>query len=138
MAFTLSSELISVHSIKLENACFNFYSLLQNKFYLRITGINWHLTLFVPAIQCPTLLYIILRFYWSYFLIFSNTGKCLPYKLVLVEFKLVSALFCFQDAVAIVQDISDAEAASRKLIQEAYGRGSSDNITCVVVRFENP
>ncbi|CAK9164916.1 unnamed protein product [Ilex paraguariensis] len=43
-----------------------------------------------------------------------------------------------KDAVAIVQDISDAEAASRKLIQEAYGRGSSDNITCVVVRFENP
>ncbi|PIA28526.1 hypothetical protein AQUCO_06900060v1 [Aquilegia coerulea] len=41
------------------------------------------------------------------------------------------------DAVALVQDISDAEAASRKLVQEAYGRGSSDNITCVVVRFEN-
>lgn len=41
-----------------------------------------------------------------------------------------------QDAVTIVQDIKDAEAASRKLIQEAYARGSSDNITCVVVRFE--
>ncbi|KAI8531425.1 hypothetical protein RHMOL_Rhmol11G0135900 [Rhododendron molle] len=41
-----------------------------------------------------------------------------------------------KDAVTIVQDIKDAEAASRKLIQEAYARGSSDNITCVVVRFE--
>ncbi|CAK7346864.1 unnamed protein product [Dovyalis caffra] len=42
-----------------------------------------------------------------------------------------------KDAVALVQDITDAEAASRKLIQEAYARGSSDNITCVVVRFDN-
>ncbi|XP_015575386.1 probable protein phosphatase 2C 11 [Ricinus communis] len=42
-----------------------------------------------------------------------------------------------QDAVALVRDIADAEAASRKLIQEAYARGSSDNITCVVVRFDN-
>ncbi|OAY58378.1 probable protein phosphatase 2C 11 isoform X1 [Manihot esculenta] len=41
------------------------------------------------------------------------------------------------DAVALVQDITDAEAASRKLIQEAYARGSSDNITCIVVRFDN-
>ncbi|KAB5568523.1 hypothetical protein DKX38_002316 [Salix brachista] len=42
-----------------------------------------------------------------------------------------------KDAVALVQDITDAEAASRKLIQEAYALGSTDNITCVVVRFEN-
>lgn len=42
-----------------------------------------------------------------------------------------------KDAVDIVQDIMNAEAASRKLIEEAYARGSSDNITCVVVRFEN-
>lgn len=41
-----------------------------------------------------------------------------------------------QDAVDVVQEIADAEAAARKLIQEAYARGSSDNITCVVVRFE--
>ncbi|XP_031259139.1 probable protein phosphatase 2C 11 isoform X2 [Pistacia vera] len=41
-----------------------------------------------------------------------------------------------QDAVDVVQEITDAEAAARKLIQEAYARGSSDNITCVVVRFE--
>ena len=42
-----------------------------------------------------------------------------------------------QDAVSIVQDIKDAEVASRKLTEEAYARGSSDNITCLVVRFEN-
>lgn len=41
-----------------------------------------------------------------------------------------------QEAVGLVQNINDAETASRKLIQEAYARGSSDNITCVVVRFE--
>ncbi|XP_010999843.1 PREDICTED: probable protein phosphatase 2C 11 isoform X1 [Populus euphratica] len=42
-----------------------------------------------------------------------------------------------KDAVALVQGIADAEAAARKLIQEAYARGSHDNITCVVVRFDN-
>ncbi|XP_021818907.1 probable protein phosphatase 2C 11 [Prunus avium] len=41
-----------------------------------------------------------------------------------------------KDAVALVQDIADAEEASRKLIQEAFARGSSDNITCVVVQFD--
>lgn len=41
-----------------------------------------------------------------------------------------------KDAVGIVQEISDAEAASRKLVQESYARGSSDNITCIVVRFD--
>ncbi|CAH8254636.1 unnamed protein product [Arabidopsis lyrata] len=41
-----------------------------------------------------------------------------------------------KDAVAIARDISDAEAAARKLVQEAYARGSFDNITCIVVRFE--
>ncbi|KAE8683444.1 putative protein phosphatase 2C 11 [Hibiscus syriacus] len=43
-----------------------------------------------------------------------------------------------QDAVASVQDVTDAEAAARKLIKEAYARGSSDNITCIVVRFDSP
>lgn len=43
-----------------------------------------------------------------------------------------------QDAVEIVQSISDAETASRKLIHEAYTRGSGDNITCIVVLFNNP
>ncbi|OMO57172.1 phosphatase 2C (PP2C)-like protein [Corchorus olitorius] len=42
-----------------------------------------------------------------------------------------------KDAVALVQDVTDAEAAARKLIKEAYSRGSSDNITCVVVRFDS-
>ncbi|KAM7514734.1 hypothetical protein LguiA_004317 [Lonicera macranthoides] len=41
-----------------------------------------------------------------------------------------------KDAVAMVKEITDAEAAARKLIEEAYAKGSSDNITCVVVRFE--
>lgn len=40
-----------------------------------------------------------------------------------------------EEAVAMVHHIQDAEVASRKLIQEAYARGSSDNITCVIVRF---
>ncbi|KAJ6817181.1 putative protein phosphatase 2C 11 [Iris pallida] len=41
------------------------------------------------------------------------------------------------DAVGIVSGISDAEASARKLTEEAYARGSSDNITCVVVRFDD-
>ncbi|KAL9250351.1 putative protein phosphatase 2C 11 [Drosera capensis] len=41
-----------------------------------------------------------------------------------------------KDAVSIVQKINDAEAASRKLTEEAYARGSSDSITCLVVRFD--
>ena len=36
----------------------------------------------------------------------------------------------------MVQNFTDAEVASRELIKEAYTRGSSDNITCVVVRFD--
>ncbi|KAF7811374.1 3-ketoacyl-CoA synthase 19-like [Senna tora] len=43
--------------------------------------------------------------------------------------------FC-DEAVSLVQNITDAEVASRELIKEAYKRGSSDNITCVVVRFD--
>ncbi|KAJ0976820.1 hypothetical protein J5N97_012294 [Dioscorea zingiberensis] len=43
-----------------------------------------------------------------------------------------------EDAVEIVQAISDAETASRKLIHEAYTRGSGDNITCIIVQFNNP
>ncbi|KAH9604171.1 hypothetical protein KSS87_004587 [Heliosperma pusillum] len=41
-----------------------------------------------------------------------------------------------KDAVSIVQDIKDSEQASRKLTAEAFARGSADNITCLVVRFE--
>ncbi|XLR18160.1 hypothetical protein HN51_064930 [Arachis hypogaea] len=39
------------------------------------------------------------------------------------------------EAVAIIKKIDDAEKAAKKLMQEAYQRGSSDNTTCVVVRF---
>ena len=31
--------------------------------------------------------------------------------------------------------VQDAEKAARKLTDEAYCRGSNDNISCVVVRF---
>jgi protein phosphatase 1L len=40
-----------------------------------------------------------------------------------------------KDAVNLVKEIPDAEEASRRLVEEAYARGSSDNITCLVVRF---
>ncbi|KAM7253317.1 hypothetical protein ACFE04_025935 [Oxalis oulophora] len=40
-----------------------------------------------------------------------------------------------KEAVDLVQEETDAEAASRKLTNEAYARGSCDNITCIVVRF---
>ncbi|KAG6485204.1 probable protein phosphatase 2C 45 isoform X1 [Zingiber officinale] len=40
-----------------------------------------------------------------------------------------------EDAVAMVQSIEEPEQAARKLMQEAYQRGSADNITCIVVRF---
>lgn len=35
----------------------------------------------------------------------------------------------------MVKPILDSEEAAKKLMQEAYQRGSADNITCVVVRF---
>lgn len=40
-----------------------------------------------------------------------------------------------QEAVEMVKPFEDPEQASKKLLQEAYQRGSADNITCVVVRF---
>ncbi|GMH07957.1 hypothetical protein Nepgr_009797 [Nepenthes gracilis] len=40
-----------------------------------------------------------------------------------------------EDAVAMIKSEQDPEAAAKKLMQEAYQRGSADNITCVVVRF---
>ncbi|XP_030448857.1 probable protein phosphatase 2C 59 [Syzygium oleosum] len=40
-----------------------------------------------------------------------------------------------EEAVAMIKPIEDAEAAAKRLMQEAYQRGSADNITCVVVRF---
>eukprot|EP00245_Coleochaete_scutata_P000991 TRINITY_DN11216_c0_g1_i1.p1 TRINITY_DN11216_c0_g1~~TRINITY_DN11216_c0_g1_i1.p1 ORF type:complete len:280 (+),score=49.72 TRINITY_DN11216_c0_g1_i1:261-1100(+) len=40
-----------------------------------------------------------------------------------------------QDAVSIGQSLSDPQEVARKLTEEAYRRGSADNITCVVIRF---
>lgn len=42
---------------------------------------------------------------------------------------------CRQDAVAIVKDIAEADKAARRLVVEAYQRGSNDNISCVVLKF---
>lgn len=40
-----------------------------------------------------------------------------------------------QEAVGMVKPIQDPEEAAKRLMQEAYQRGSADNITIVVVRF---
>ncbi|RVW70868.1 putative protein phosphatase 2C 59 [Vitis vinifera] len=40
-----------------------------------------------------------------------------------------------EEAVAMIKPIPDPEEAAKRLMQEAYQRGSADNITCVVVRF---
>jgi serine/threonine protein phosphatase PrpC len=40
-----------------------------------------------------------------------------------------------QEAVAMVRPIEDPEQAAEKLLLEAFKRGSSDNITVVIVRF---
>ncbi|XP_064953763.1 probable protein phosphatase 2C 59 [Musa acuminata AAA Group] len=40
-----------------------------------------------------------------------------------------------EEVVAIVKPLQDPEQAAKKLLQEAYQRGSSDNIACVVVQF---
>lgn len=40
-----------------------------------------------------------------------------------------------QEAVSMVKPIQDPEEAAKRLMQEAYQRGSADNITIVVVRF---
>lgn len=42
-----------------------------------------------------------------------------------------------QDAVAMIQSTEDPELAAKKLTEEAYRKGSADNITCVVVRFNH-
>jgi protein phosphatase 1L len=42
-----------------------------------------------------------------------------------------------QEAVSMVKSIEDAEEAANKLTVEAYRRGSADNITCVIVRFNH-
>ncbi len=40
-----------------------------------------------------------------------------------------------QEAVDMTKPVDDPEQAAKRLLQEAYQRGSADNITCVVVRF---
>ena len=39
-----------------------------------------------------------------------------------------------QRPLCCLQNIPDAEAAARKLTDEAFSRGSNDNISCVVVK----
>lgn len=41
-----------------------------------------------------------------------------------------------QDAITLIKDIKDAEAAAKKLTEEAFSRGSNDNISCIVLRFK--
>ncbi|XP_062232272.1 probable protein phosphatase 2C 52 isoform X2 [Phragmites australis] len=41
-----------------------------------------------------------------------------------------------EDAVSLVKMEEEPEAAARKLTETAFSRGSSDNITCIVVKFQ--
>ncbi|CAN8229773.1 unnamed protein product [Cochlearia groenlandica] len=40
-----------------------------------------------------------------------------------------------EEAVGMIKTIEDPEESAKRLMMEAYQRGSADNITCVVVRF---
>ncbi len=40
-----------------------------------------------------------------------------------------------QDAVTMAEYMPDAEKAANRLVEEAYRRGSLDDVTCVIVRF---
>jgi len=42
-----------------------------------------------------------------------------------------------EDAVSLVKMEEEPEAAARKLTETAFSRGSSDNITCIVVKFQH-
>jgi protein phosphatase 1L len=42
-----------------------------------------------------------------------------------------------QDAVSLVKIEEEPEAAARKLTETAFSRGSGDNITCIVVKFQH-
>ncbi|CAL4895132.1 unnamed protein product [Urochloa decumbens] len=42
-----------------------------------------------------------------------------------------------EDAVALVKMEEEPEAAARKLTETAFSRGSGDNITCIVVKFQH-
>lgn len=38
--------------------------------------------------------------------------------------------------VSCIGPLQDAEMAAKKLTDEAYTRGSNDNISCIVIRFK--
>ncbi|PNW75498.1 hypothetical protein CHLRE_12g529150v5 [Chlamydomonas reinhardtii] len=40
-----------------------------------------------------------------------------------------------QEAVTLVREEKDPETAAKRLTEEAYTRGSNDNISCVIIRF---
>lgn len=42
-----------------------------------------------------------------------------------------------EDAISLAQTEEEPEAAARKLTETAFTRGSADNITCIVVRFNH-
>lgn len=44
-------------------------------------------------------------------------------------------MFALQDAISLIRDVSCAEKAAKRLAEEAYQRGSNDNISCVVLKF---
>ncbi|GAX74792.1 hypothetical protein CEUSTIGMA_g2239.t1 [Chlamydomonas eustigma] len=46
-------------------------------------------------------------------------------------------VFTNEDAVALARSIEDPEQAAKKLTEEAYSRGSMDNITCIVIKFKH-
>ncbi|KAE9454111.1 hypothetical protein C3L33_13972, partial [Rhododendron williamsianum] len=52
-----------------------------------------------------------------------------------LEFLILASDGLWDEAVAIVKPIQEPEDAAKRLMQEAYQRGSGDNITIVVVRF---
>mmetsp|Transcript_26289 Transcript_26289/g.78076 ORF Transcript_26289/g.78076 Transcript_26289/m.78076 type:complete len:292 (-) Transcript_26289:191-1066(-) len=42
-----------------------------------------------------------------------------------------------EDSIALIRDIKDEpEKAAKRLAEEAYSRGSCDNISCIVIRFK--
>ncbi|CAL9157435.1 unnamed protein product, partial [Musa hybrid cultivar] len=76
-----------------------------------------------PEIQAwmPNLQYIIIVDHSLEFLILASDG--------------LWDVVTNEEAVAMIQSIEDPEQAAKRLLHEAYQRGSADNITCVVVRF---
>ena len=65
------------------------------------------------------------------FLCFS---VCIYFFSLLIFF---SFLYNEQDAVSLARAEEEPEDAARKLMEVAFSRGSADNITCVVVKFNH-